>query len=197
MAERTKVVTPPFRVSFPQVFEAKGFNGGEPKYSVVMLFDMAKINANPQYKASYDAMQAILKEAATAKFGAKLPSNLKKAFRDGEEKAGMDGYGAGIKFATASSKMRPGVVDRNKQPILSADDFYSGCWARATVTAYGYDQKGNKGVSFGLQNLQKLGEGESFSGRIAAENDFDDDADKVWSDEGGSATGATEDDGGF
>lgn len=83
-------------------------------------------------------------------------------------------------FATASSKQRPGLVDRNKQPILTEEEFYPGCWARATVTAYSYDNVG-KGVAFGLHNIQKLGDDENFTGRVAAEEDFGDDADDVWS----------------
>jgi hypothetical protein len=69
--------------------------------------------------------------------------------------------------------MQPGLVDQNLQRIISTDDFYSGCYARATITAYGYDKAGNKGVAFGLQNVQKLADGERFSGRTAAEDDFE------------------------
>jgi hypothetical protein len=69
--------------------------------------------------------------------------------------------------------MQPGLVDASLQRIISEQDFYSGCYARATITAYGYDKAGNVGVAFGLQNVQKLRDGEAFSGRTAAENDFD------------------------
>jgi len=157
MAERLKAVTPPFRVSFPAVFEASSYQGGDPKYSVVMLF----------YP---DKFKKLIKD---------LPGNFKKPLRDGAEKAHLDGYGEGMMFGTASSKQRPGLVDRTKQPILTEEEFYPGCWARATITAYPYDNVG-KGVAFGLHNLQKLGDDENFTGRVAAEDDFGDDADDVW-----------------
>jgi hypothetical protein len=69
--------------------------------------------------------------------------------------------------------MRPGIVDANLQEIISEDDFYSGCYARATLTAFAYDKLGNKGVAFGLQNIQKLKDGEHLSGRKNAESDFE------------------------
>jgi hypothetical protein len=76
-------------------------------------------------------------------------------------------------FAAATSMRQPGVIDAGKARLMSDDDFYSGCYARATVTAYAYDKSGNKGVAFGLQNLQKLADGEAFSGRVAPEDDFE------------------------
>jgi len=181
MPERLKAVTPPFRVSFPSVFEASSYQGGEPKYSVVMLFYPDKFSEADQ--RAWKSMQSIADAASKDKFKKlikDLPGNFKKPIRDGAEKAHLDGYGEGMLFATASSKQRPGIVDRNKQPILQEEEFYPGCWARATVTCYGYDNVG-KGVAFGLHNLQKLGDDENFTGRVAAEEDFGDDADDVWS----------------
>ena len=40
------------------------------------------------------------------------------------------------------------------------------------MTCYAYDAKGNKGYAFGLQNIQKLEEGEPLSGRAKAEDEF-------------------------
>lgn len=185
MVERTKVTSPPFRVSFPEVFEKKGYDGSDPKYSVVMLFYPAKFSKKEA--AQFKAMKALLSEACDIKFSKPLDEmkknpSFKRGLRMGEEKPDLDGYGEGCVFATASSKMQPGLIDRDRSPIMRPEDFYPGCWARATLTAYGYDNK-SKGVAFGLQNLQKLGEGESFSGRTAADEDFENDEDDVWKDE--------------
>ena len=182
MAERLKIVTPPFRVSFPAVFEPSSYQGGDPKYSVVGLFDPDKVTEAD--KKAWASMQAIADAASKDKFkkaDKDLPANFKKPIRSGAEKEHLEGYNVpGCMFATFSSKQRPGIVDRNKQPILTEDEFYPGCWARATVTAYPYDNVG-KGVAFGLHNIQKLGDDENFTGRMAAEDDFGDDADDVWS----------------
>ena len=180
--ERVKCWTPPFRVSFPSVFEASSFEGSKPKYSVVGLWYPKKFD--DKQKALWRAIHVELDKATKEKFKKAykdLPPNFKKAIRDGEEKSHLEGYGAGCMFGTMSSLQRPGVIDRNKDIITDSSVLYPGCWARATVTVYAYDNKG-KGVALGLHNIQKLGEGENFSGRAAADEDFGDDASEVWDD---------------
>jgi len=93
-------------------------------------------------------------------------------FRDGDEKSDLEGYPGNI-FVTASNKNKPQVIDQRKNHLTSEEAFYAGCYARASVIAFAYDNKGNKGVSFSLQNLQKVGDGESFTGRKAAQDEFD------------------------
>ena len=74
----------------------------------------------------------------------------------------------------SSESYRPGVVDREKKEILTSDECYSGMIARATVDAFAWDKAGNKGISFGLQNVQKLDDGERLGGgRIPSNDDFD------------------------
>lgn len=161
-----KVTTPEFRVSFPSVFKATAFENQEPKFSIVMLFDK---------KTSLAPLKALAKDAIEKKWpdASKRPKGLRSPFRDGDiEKPDTQGY-AGCMFIRATSKMRPGVVDQSVQPIIDESDFYAGCYARATLTAYAYDTAGNRGVAFGLQNVQKLRDGEPFSGRSKAEDDFD------------------------
>jgi len=161
-----RVTTPKFRVSFPNVFKPMSFEDQEPKYRLVMLFDK---------QADLTELKKLAAKAIENKWPSKdkRPIKLRSPFRDGDtEKPDIDGYPGHI-FISASSKLKPGIVDRNLNPILSEDDFYAGCYARATLTAYAYDAKGNRGVAFGLQNIQKLEDGEPFSGRSKAEEDFE------------------------
>ncbi len=161
----TKVTTPEFRVSFPAVFEARAFEAGaEAKYGLSMVFAP---------DADLSALERIVEEALQAKWGAKRPGGLKLPIRPNSDKAGMEGYPTGGHFASATTKQPPGLVDARRQRILSREDFYPGCFARATVTAYAYDNKG-KGVAFGLHNLQKTRDGEHIDGRASAEDDFSD-----------------------
>ena len=168
-----KITTPIFRVSFPSVFEAKAMEEGQtPKFSVCAVFDPSKFTARD--RELWNAMQALGDEVSLDKFKKKLnqlPANFKKPFRDGAEKADLVGFGEGKIFCNFSSKMRPGLIDRDNAPITNADDFYPGCYARATITAYAYDNKG-KGVAFGLQNLQKLRDGDRLDSRTDASEDF-------------------------
>lgn len=165
--DSVKCLTPTFRVSYPNVFKAKAFNSDqEEKYSIVMLFPKSE-DLNALKRAAFNA--------ATEKWGPKekWPKGLRMPFRDGDEK-GDPTYAEQI-FVSASSKQRPGIINQRKEPIHEdeADQFYAGCYARATLRAFSYDMKGNRGVSFGLQNLQKVADGDAFSGKKRAEDDFD------------------------
>lgn len=177
MAEN--VMTPEFRASFPNLFRpAKQMAGatGDPKYTLTMLFpkgaDLAKL-------------KAAAAEAAKEKWGDKIPKGLRNPFRDQGEKE-FEGYEAGAVFITATSKQRPGLVDARVQDIVEERDFYPGCYARATVRAFAYDQAGNRGVAFGLQNVQKLRDGDPLGGRTRPSDDFE----PVESGDAGDAKGA-------
>lgn len=180
------VMTPQFRVSFPNVFRPGRpmQEGAEPKYGVAMLFpkgaDLSKLKA---------AAQAACVEMWGAD-QAKWPKNLRSPFRDQGEKAPeWAGYEPGAIFVTATSKTRPGLVDAQVQDIIEEKDFYPGCYARATVNAFCYDKAGNRGVSFGLNNVQKLADGEPLGGRTRATDDFEAVADDMSKESAGSIFG--------
>jgi len=162
------VMTPKFRVSFPNVFRpGKPVDPTKPgKYSVTMLFDK-DANLEPLKKAMVDFM--------TKKFGgnqASWPKLSRNPFRDQGEKS-FEGYVAGAKFINATSNTKPGLVDAQNNDIINEADFYPGCYARATVRPFWYDTAGNKGVAFGLQNIQKLADGEPLGGRVSASKEFE------------------------
>lgn len=162
--------TPEFRASFPHVF--KPFRNAEkpdedPKFMISMLFDK---------RTDLKPLKIAAMNAAVEKWGSdkvKWPKKLRWPFRDGAEKADKDGY-EGTIFTTATSKTRPTVIDQRKQVMTEEDGgFYAGCYARASLTAFAYDVKGNVGVSFALGNIQKVRDGQPFSGRRKAEDEFD------------------------
>jgi len=59
---------------------------------------------------------------------------------------------------------RPSVVDQSVQPILDPEQFYSGCFANLRISFYGYAGSANKGISPGLDAIQKVKDGERLSG---------------------------------
>jgi hypothetical protein len=186
---KKKCITPEFRVSFPHVFEANSYQGQAPKYKLTMLFDK---------KTDLKELRRAVHNATIEEFGSdktKWPKNLKSPFRDGDEKEDMQGY-AGTIFVSSTSKQRPGVVDQKRAPITKEDQtFYAGCYARASLIAFYYDTAGNKGVSFALQNVQKLRDGEQFSGKKRAEDEFDDVSDSA--DDADNYGDSSDDDMGF
>jgi hypothetical protein len=173
--ETIKCLTPKFRVSFPNVFVPKAIQEGqEPFYSIQMLFP--KTFDNDVDKEAFLNMKRAVQKAIVNKWGsdkAKWPQNMRLPFRDGTEKEGWEGYGSEVIFVNAKSKMKPGIVDQRRKDIDNSEDFYAGCYARATLTTYAYSKMGNVGVAFGLQNLQFMKDGEPFSGKVKASDDFE------------------------
>ena len=166
MANGRKIVTPVFRASFVYVFTPrKNEQSGKDEYSIKMIFDK---------DADLSDLKAIIKEAIADKWGSNPPRGLKLPLKDGNagdtEKypEDKDKFVANAKTTIAP----PGVVNAHIQPITDPSEVYSGCYMRATLTAYAYDKGGGKGVSFGLQNLMKVKDGEPLSSRATAENDF-------------------------
>ena len=85
---------------------------------------------------------------------------------------------AGHWFINASSdprRKKPEAVDRGRFQILDPNDLYSGCYGRISVGLYPFSKSGNDGVGIGLNNVQKLREGERLAGGTTADEDFGDD----------------------
>ena len=173
-------ITPKVRFNWVHVFKAqkgqKRDDGtmGEDKFSCTALFEK---------DADFTLAKKVASDALVERFGERMKqpafvAKLRKPFRDQGEKANEKGelppgYTAGCIFITASGKQRPGVVDANGADILQETDIYSGCYGRLALRAYTYDNKGNVGVAFGLQNVQKLADGEPLGGRSRPSDDFE------------------------
>ena len=164
------ILTPRARASYVYVFRPQKPMqvGQEAKYSVVLLFDPG---------ADLTAMKAAAGQCVIEKWGPdkdKWPKNLKSPFRDQGEKD-ADGYVKGAIFVTATSKLKPGCVKRvngELHDIIEEKDFYSGCYCVASVRPFAYDANGNRGVSFGLQHVMKIADGEPLGGRTKPTDAF-------------------------
>ena len=66
----------------------------------------------------------------------------------------------------------PGIVDADRNPILERSEVYSGVYGRASINFYAFNSNGNKGIACGLNNLQKIRDGEPLGGKSRAEDDF-------------------------
>lgn len=165
----TKVITGKVRFSYAHVFEPSAMEGNTPKYSVSIIISKKDTK-------TIDAVKAAIAEAVelgkAGKFGGKVPAVWKNPLRDGDIDRPDDEAYAGAYFVNANSSNRPGVVDASVQPILDKDEFYSGCYGRASVLFYAYNSNGSKGVACGLQNVQKLEDGERLAGGSSATEDF-------------------------
>lgn len=153
-----KIITPEFRGVFVNLFRPKGFKNadgteGTRNYTIQAAFPPS---------ADLSALKEQAKTAAQEKWGDKIPKGMNSPFRENGEldnpKAGIDEDWVIVTFNAKEDAFTPknNVVDANAQPILDETECYSGAWYRAQIQAYAYDQKGNKGVAFGLRNVQKL-----------------------------------------
>ena len=165
----TKVVTGTVRLSYEHVWEPASIHGGEEKYSASLIIpksDKATVNAIQK------AVDAAIEEGL-AKFGGKKPNKaaIKLPLRDGDAEREDEAYQNSF-FVNANSRTAPQVVDRSVQPILDRNEVYSGCYIRASITFYAFNSNGNKGVACGLNNIQKIRDGESLGGHANAAEDF-------------------------
>ena len=171
----TKVVTGIVRLSYANIWQAKSINGGAPKFSTSVLIPKSdtatvqKIKAAIQ--AAYDEGESKLKGN-----GKSVPTlaTLKTPLRDGDVERPDDEAYAGHWFINANSNTAPGVVDINRQPIMDTSEIYSGVYARVSLSLYAFNSNGNRGIACGLQNIQKIRDGESLGGKANAEDDFND-----------------------
>ncbi len=182
---RVEVVTPECRVSYPNVFTPSKVNKNDPNekpfYNLQMLFrtkDTKESLARGEKSVDIEPLKQAVRQVMTEKFGPREQGKWPKCrfpFRDGmeTEKKDKEGFGEGVVFCSAKSEQKPGVVNQQVQPILDPAEFYGGCYARVALTVYWYDKAGNRGVAFGLSHVQKVRDGEPFSGRIKAEDAFD------------------------
>lgn len=165
----TKVVTGKARLSYVNLFTPRAQNdGGDPKYSLCVLIPKSDTATLNKIKA---AIEAAKQAGAAAKFGGKVPAGLKTPLRDGDTERDEPEY-KGHYFINASSKQKPGVVDASVNPIMDQHEVYSGSYGRVSLNFYAYNTNGNRGIAAGLQNVQKLADGEPLSGRSRAEDDF-------------------------
>jgi hypothetical protein len=176
-----KVITGPnTRWSYANVWEAKSINGGTPKFSVSLIIPKSDTRTIAKIKA---AIEAAYQEGET-----KLKGNgktvppltaIKTPLRDGDTERPDDPAYANAYFINANSATAPGIVDADLQPILERSEVYSGVYGRASINLYAFNSNGNKGIACGLNNLQKIRDGEPLGGKARAEDDFatDDDDD--------------------
>lgn len=167
----TKVVTDKVRFCYVNVFEPTAMSEGDtPKYNICVLIPKSDTATIDKIKKAIEAA----KEAGKAKLADKngrIPANLKLPLRDGDEERPDDPAFEDHYFINANSMRQPSIVDRSLNPIMSRDEFYSGCYGRVSINFYAFNVT-SKGIAAGLNNLQKLEDGEMLAGGSTAEEDF-------------------------
>jgi hypothetical protein len=178
--QATKVITGKVRLSYVHVFEPQQDDQGNDKYSTAILIPKSDKETLRKIKAAIDAAVELGKNS---KWGGKVPANLKKPLRDGDEERPDDEAYAGHYFLNATSRNKPGIAKpigkgpdgkTRFQEITDSTEVYSGCYAKVSLNFYPFDAKGNRGVAAGLNNIVKVQDGEFLGGRASIQDEFAD-----------------------
>ncbi len=186
---KQKVISPRFRVSYNKVWRPHKNKDGSLVYGITMIYEP---------DADLSEMEQLVTETREDKWGRKEPSNYVSPFKDGTKYHKKNGkknpeYIGNI-IVNASSYNQPvgvGKVDLSKPKghpkrvieITDHAEFYSGCYAKAALTTYAWENSGRRGVSFGLQNIIKLANGEPLVKGATVADDFGEIEDDEFEDE--------------
>jgi hypothetical protein len=170
--QATKIVIGPVRLSYVHVWEPYAMEGQtDKKYSASLIISKKDKPIIAQVKKAIDAA---IQAGVSGKWAGKLPKNLWNPLQDGDtEKAEDEAYQNSF-FISAKASTRPGIVDKDRKPIVDQADVYSGCFGYVSVTFYPFNKNGNTGVAAGLNHIMKTKNGDALGGRTTAEHDFAD-----------------------
>lgn len=178
--DSTKVVTGKVRFCYVNVFEPTAMDdNATPKYNICIIIPKSDTATVDKINKAIEAAKQAGKAKLADKNG-KIPANIKLPLRDGDIDRADDPAFENSWFINANTLRRPSVVDRDLNPIMEREDFYSGCYGRASINFYAFNVS-SKGIAAGLNNLQKLEDGEPLAGGSTADEDFG--GENAWDDE--------------
>jgi hypothetical protein len=190
------ITTPVARLGFPKLFIPSAAKGSTIlKYGCVLCFEpdsegnlVVIENQKEVRKPMAEALKPLAnacKEVAIKKFGDKYldvyqeDKLFKLDHKDFPKGAICVSVSAFATSKTGEKLPPPGVVDRYRDPktgkariIVDPLEMYPGCLVIATVNPYPYDNV-TKGVSIGLNNIQRRGDAARLDGRRSAADEFE------------------------
>ncbi len=168
------ITTGKVRASYAHVFQPHAAPGSsDARYSITLLIpktDTVTLNA------IYGAIELAKQAGVQKTFGGVMPPVINTPIYDGDgTRPNGEPFGEecrGHMVLRASSREQPSVVDLNVQPILNPAELYSGCYIRASLDFFAYNQSGNRGIGCGLNAVQKIEDGEPLTSRVTAAEAF-------------------------
>ena len=165
--------------------------GQTPKYSITLVFNPTKMKAAAEAEGAeseagqqwklflemVDTANKLSQERFKVKVGEQYDPDahdkiVVSPFRKGSSKRKY--YEVDEIFVKFNSLTKPGVVDQARQPITQdSGRFVPGNLAHVSYNCFAYDTAGNKGVSFGLGNVQKVADGSPMFTATKPEDDFE------------------------
>ena len=123
------------RWSYTNVWDPKSINGGTPKFSVSLIIPKSDTATVKKIKNAIEAayLEGESKLKGTGKTVPPLVA-IKSPLRDGGTERPDDPAYEHAYFINANAAAAPGIVDADRQPILTRAGVYSGVYGRASIS---------------------------------------------------------------
>ncbi len=130
--------------------------------------------------AAHTAIEKAIAEAGQAKWGAKwskvhkeLSASNKLCLKDGDLKAGYDGFEGNFFVAASNSVSKVGVFDRDANMTDDESLIYAGCYVNGVIDVWAMDNNYGKRINARLEGVQFVRDGDSFgAARVNTANLF-------------------------
>lgn len=128
------------RWSYANVWEPKSINGGTPQYSASLIIPKSDTVTVRKIKAAIETAYHDC-ESKLKGNGKTVPplATIKTPLRDGEVERPDDEAYTNTYFINANSATALGIVDLDRNPILSRSEVYSGVYDRASIKFYAFN----------------------------------------------------------
>lgn len=163
-----EIIIGPVRLSYLNVFEPRmNDQKGVEEYSATLLIPKSPTPQIADPMAELKAIRAYV-ETAMDDFFKPKPAIWVNPLKDGDKEKRTDNGesknpGYGYINVSAKKAYPPKLIDGRKNEAL-AGDWNSGDWGYVKLSIFAFDQKGNKGVSFGLRGIQFVAKDEALGG---------------------------------
>jgi len=169
--KKTHYLSPIIRVSFCNVWKPRK---DTEKYDITGIMDMPK-DLSEKDKARWNAIKELMvqtKKEKWPKFSGPVLCTIRTEkgyktddfFSDPLDCEKYPEYKGKVIIKAMSSGRQPEIIGPDKEEIINTKDFYSGCYAVLSLTAFAWENSGKKGVSLGVNHIMKVKDGTPFVG---------------------------------
>lgn len=173
MASNTNVTTGTVRLSYARLFTPKANDQGKDVWSTLLLIPKTDTKTVAALTAAAEAALEIGVQKGIFKKGTAL-KNAWSTLKDGDEHEDVEDapeYAGHFYMNVNAYNRAPVVVDRQNRPLRETD-VYSGCYARVSINSAPFKVPTNKGITFYLNGVQKIDDGEPLDGSLTVDAMF-------------------------
>ncbi len=162
------LITPPLTLENSALFTPKAskLKPDQPSYYARLLATAAAAQSD-----AWRELEAALDELGRSHFGSDYTAMVRSSSFRSPIRRDVTGKGwpsdiVAFLNVKRGADYKPVVVGRDALPVMDPAELYPGCTVRASLRIYAYGGKGmpyTPGISFGLNNIQKLGDGPRLS----------------------------------